>query len=186
MTIDYQVHDTAIVEEGAIIGAGTRIWHHGHVRAGAVIGAGCNLGKNVFVDSGAIVGDRTKIQNNVSVYNGVVIGDEVFVGPAAVFTNDGVPRAAGHQWEVVPTTVERGASIGANATIVCGVTVGHHAMIGAGSVVIRDVPPWALVVGNPARIVGWVCDCGHRLGSKPTRQSPQRCGRCGCEIGGQQ
>lgn len=183
MTGDYQVHDSAIVEDGAEIGPGTRIWHHGHVRSGAVIGAGCNLGKNVFVDSGAVVGDRVKIQNNVSVYNGVTLGDDVFVGPSAVFTNDLFPRAAGEAWEVVATRVESGASIGANATIVCGVVVGSHALIGAGAVVTRDVPARALVVGNPARVIGWVCECGHRLDAAAGTAGRQTCDQCGREIG---
>ena len=182
MTAPYHAHETAIVEDGAEIGADTRIWHHGHVRAGAVIGADCNLGKNVFVDAGAIIGNRVKIQNNVSVYRGVVLGDDVFVGPSAVFTNDLFPRATDADWQVVQTIVEEGSSIGANATIICGVTIGHHALVGAGSVVTRDVAPRSLVVGNPAAVIGFVCDCGHRLTSEPSEE-PQTCDRCGRKIG---
>jgi UDP-2-acetamido-3-amino-2,3-dideoxy-glucuronate N-acetyltransferase len=153
-------HGTAVIEDGAQIGADTRVWHHAHVRAGAVIGSGCVLGKGVFVDSGAVVGDRCKIQNNVSVYDGVRLGSDVFVGPSAVFTNDLRPRASAGRWSVVPTVVHDGASIGANATIVCGTVLGRWAMVAAGSVVTRDVEPHQLVAGNPARPAGWVCECG--------------------------
>lgn len=156
---DYTVHPTATVEDGATIGSGTAVWHHAHIRGGASVGAGCNLGKNVYVDDGAVVGDRVKIQNNVSVYAGVHLGDEVFVGPSAVFTNDRVPRATG-AWELTPTVVHRGASIGANATVVAGVEIGECAMVGAGSVVVHSVAPHTVVVGNPARRIGWVCCCG--------------------------
>lgn len=158
-----------MVEPGASIGSGTRIWHHAHVRAGATIGEGTTIGKNVFVDSGASVGSRVKIQNNVSVYNGVTVGDDVFVGPSAVFTNDRVPRAFNAQWVISPTVVRRGASIGANATIVCGSTLGEYSMVGAGSVVTHDVAAHQLVVGNPARHRGWVCTCG-ALVSRDERQ----------------
>lgn len=170
------VHPTAIVEDGATVGAGTSIWHHAHVRAGATIGRGCNLGKNVYVDNGAVVGDRVKVQNNVSIFDGVTIGDDVFVGPSATFTNDLFPRARG-DWQVVTTEVAEGVSIGANATIVCGVTIGRWAMIGAGSVVTRDVPERTLVVGNPARPIGQVCSCGERLA--PSGSETVECGRCG-------
>jgi UDP-2-acetamido-3-amino-2,3-dideoxy-glucuronate N-acetyltransferase len=150
------VHPTADVEAGATIGPGTRIWHLGHIRTGARIGAGCNLGRNVYIDAGVQVGDRTKIQNNVSVYAGVTLEDEVFVGPSAVFTNDRLPRAHNDGWVVTTTVVRRGASIGANATLVCGVEIGEHAMVAAGAVVTRDVRPYELVAGNPARHRGWV------------------------------
>jgi acetyltransferase-like isoleucine patch superfamily enzyme len=148
------VHPTAIVEPGAQIGA------HAHVRSGARIGADCNIGKNAYVDAGAVVGDRVKIQNNVSVYVGVEIGDDVFVGPGAVFTNDLTPRAFSAHWQVVPTRIGSGASIGANATIVCGREIGELAMVAAGSVVTRNVAGHQLVLGNPARPGGWVCTCG--------------------------
>lgn len=153
---DVSSHPTAVIEDGATIGTDTRVWHHCHVRSGARIGQGSNLGKNVFVDAGAVIGDRCKIQNNVSVYSGVTIGDDVFVGPSAVFTNDLVPRAFDSEWTVTPTSIGRGASIGANATIVCGNDVGAFAMVGAGAVVTHPVGPHELVIGNPARRVGWV------------------------------
>jgi UDP-2-acetamido-3-amino-2,3-dideoxy-glucuronate N-acetyltransferase len=150
------IHPTADVEEGAQVGDGTKIWHLAHVRSEAVIGAGCVIGRNVYVDAGAVVGNLVKIQNNVSVYHGVTIEDEVFVGPCAVFTNDFRPRAQNPDWKITPTLVRRGASIGANATLVCGVTIGEEAMVAAGSVVTRDVAPNQLVAGNPARPLGWV------------------------------
>lgn len=143
------------------------MWHHAHVRVDAEIGTACTLGKNVFIDRGVRVGHRVKIQNNVSVYAGVALGDDVFVGPSAVFTNDLHPRAFTDSWELVPTIVERGASIGANATIVCGVRIGSFALVGSGAVVMRDVGPHELVVGNPARRVGWVCTCGHTMPRVP-------------------
>jgi UDP-2-acetamido-3-amino-2,3-dideoxy-glucuronate N-acetyltransferase len=150
------VHPTAEVEDGSVIGAGTKIWHLVHIRTKAEIGGNCTIGRNVFVDEGVTIGDYVKIQNNVSVYRGVTIEDEVFVGPCAVFTNDLRPRARTTDWQITPTLVQTGASIGANATIVCGVTVGAYAMIAAGSVVTRDVAPHQLVAGNPARHLGWV------------------------------
>ncbi len=154
------VHPSAFVDEGAEIGTGTRIWHHVHVRAGSRIGSGCVLGKNVYVDAGVVIGNRCKIQNNVNVYQGVSLADDVFVGPSATFTNDLTPRAYSEDWEIVPTDVGRGASIGAHATIVCGVTLGGHSMVAAGATVTRDVAPHQLVVGTPARPAGWVCRCG--------------------------
>ena len=157
------VHPTATVEPGAHLGDGTSVWHQAHVRTEAVVGDGCTLGKNVFVDRGVHVGHRVKIQNNVSVYAGVTLGDDVFVGPSAVFTNDLHPRAFNASWTLTPTEVERGASIGANATIVCGTRIGSFALVGSGAVVVRDVAPHQLVVGNPARHAGWVCTCGHTM-----------------------
>lgn len=154
------VHPTCEVEEGCAIGGGSKIWHLGHIRTKAVIGRDCTLGRNVFVDSGVSIGDRVKIQNNVSVYAGVTIEDEVFVGPCAVFTNDLNPRARNHNWVITPTVVRRGASIGANATIVCGVVIGEFAMVAAGAVVTKDVQPYQLVAGNPARPKGWVDESG--------------------------
>ncbi len=150
------VHPTAVVEDGATLGSGTRVWHHCHVRSGAVVGSDTNLGKNVFVDSGAVIGDRVKVQNNVSVYSGITIDDEVFVGPSAVFTNDLVPRAVNADWSITPTRIGLGSSIGANATIVCGNDIGEYSMVGAGSVVTRPVRSHQLVLGNPARHAGWV------------------------------
>ncbi|NUO80884.1 aminotransferase class I/II-fold pyridoxal phosphate-dependent enzyme [candidate division KSB1 bacterium] len=157
------IHPTATISEQAVIGAGTKIWHYVHVREGARIGANCVLGKDVYVDHYVSIGNNVKIQNGVSVYHGVTLEDEVFVGPNAVFTNDLLPRAHHTDWRVVETIVERGASIGANATIVCGVRLGEHCMVGAGSVVIKNVPAHALVVGNPARTIGYVCTCGRHL-----------------------
>jgi UDP-2-acetamido-3-amino-2,3-dideoxy-glucuronate N-acetyltransferase len=157
---DYFAHPTAEVEPGAQIGSGTRLWGHVQLREGAIVGRDCTLGRNVFIDTGVRVGDRVKVQNNVSVYAGVTLEDEVFVGPSAVFTNDLRPRAVSPGWEITPTVVRRGASIGANATIVCGNEIGEHAMVAAGSVVTHDVRPHQLVAGNPARHLGWVCECG--------------------------
>ncbi|MGA7269495.1 MAG: acyltransferase [Acidimicrobiia bacterium] len=154
------IHPTAIVEPGAEIGPGTRVWHHAHVRTGARIGRDCTLGKNVFVDSGGVIGDLCKIQNNVSIFSGVTLEERVFVGPSAVFTNDLYPRVVS-SWDIVPTLIRAGASIGANATIICGITIGRNAMVAAGSVVTESVAGHALVRGNPARPVGWVCSCGH-------------------------
>src|SRR5204863_569965 len=148
------------VDAGAEIGAGTKIWHFCHISAGARIGRGCVLGQNVFVAGTAVVGDRCRIQNNVSLYDGVVLEDDVFVGPSAVFTNVTRPRAAFRRKPAYePTFVGRGVTIGANATIMCGVRIGAHAFVGAGAVVTRDVPTHALVLGAPARVVGWICAC---------------------------
>jgi len=169
------IHPTAIVEDGAQIGAGTRIWHHVHVRSGARIGERCVLGKSVFVDSAAVVGSGCKIQNFVSVYSGVTLEDDVFVGPSAVFTNDRYPRASGEGWEPLPTLVRRGASIGANATILPGLTIGEWAVVGAGAVVTRDVEPHRVVAGNPAKAVGWACRCGRRVPGGPGEACPS-CG----------
>ena len=150
---DVQIHETAEIEHGAIIGADSRIWHFVHVRAGARIGRHCTIGKDCYIDDGAVIGDRVKIQNGVSVYQGVTLEDEVFVGPHVVFTNDRYPRSQG-SWEVVPTRIRRGASIGANATILCGIEIGEWAMVGAGAVVTHSVPAGMLVRGNPACVVG--------------------------------
>ena len=157
------IHPTAVVEPGASVGDGARLWHFVHVRSGAVVGPGTQLGKSVYVDDGAVIGANCRIHNFVSVYAHVTLEDDVFVGPAAVFTNDRWPRAGNHRWVPVPTRVCRGSSIGANATVVAGVTIGRWAMIGAGAVVTRDVEPFRLVVGVPARSVGWVCRCGQRV-----------------------
>lgn len=161
------VHPSADVEEGAQVGAGTKVWHIAHVRASARVGEGCVIGRNVYVDADVTIGDRVKIQNNVSVYQGVTIEDEVFVGPCAVFTNDLRPRAQNPDWEITPTVVRRGASIGANATIVCGVEIGEYAMVAAGAVVTRDVPPHQLVAGNPARPRAWVDARGEIISRDP-------------------
>lgn len=171
-------HATAVIDPGADIGRGTRVWHHAHIRAGSVVGDGCNIGKNVYVDHGAIIGNRVKIQNNVSIYRGVEIEDEVFVGPSAVFTNDRFPRASNTSWEVARTVVRRGASIGANATIVCGVEIGSWSAVGAGAVVTRSVADHELVVGNPARRAGWMCRCGRVASREPARPEDCRCPWC--------
>jgi UDP-2-acetamido-3-amino-2,3-dideoxy-glucuronate N-acetyltransferase len=161
------VHETARVDAGAIIGDGTRVWHFSHVMAGARVGRGCMLGQNVFLASGAVVGDGVKIQNNVSIYDGVTLEDGVFCGPSAVFTNVVTPRShVSRRHAFAQTLVRQGATIGANSTLLCGVTIGRYAFIGAGAVVTRDVSDFALVVGNPARHVGWACACGTRLGSR--------------------
>jgi UDP-2-acetamido-3-amino-2,3-dideoxy-glucuronate N-acetyltransferase len=161
---DVQVHATAIVDEGAVIGAGTRIWHWTHVSSGARIGHQCSLGQNVFVGNGVSIGDNVKIQNNVSVYDGVTLESDVFCGPSVVFTNVINPRSAvARQHEYRRTLVRRGASLGANCTVICGVTVGRFAFVGAGAVVRADVPDYALVVGVPALQIGWMSEHGERL-----------------------
>jgi len=173
---DYFVHESSYVEEGAKIGQGTKIWHFCHIMPGAEIGERCSLGQNVVVMPGTRIGTNVKIQNNVSIYEGVVLEDDVFCGPSCVFTNVLNPRShVSRKDEYRQTLVKRGGSIGANATIVCGVTLGEYAFIGAGAVVTSDVPAYALMVGVPARRVGWMCRCGERLhlaGGKA------RCERC--------
>jgi acetyltransferase-like isoleucine patch superfamily enzyme len=170
-TTTYFAHPSADVEEGASIGDGTKVWHLAHIRSTAQVGAGCVIGRNVYVDADVVVGDLVKVQNNVSVYKGVTIEDEVFVGPCAVFTNDLRPRAQNPNWEITPTLVRKGASIGANATIVCGVEIGAYAMIAAGSVVTKDVAPYQLVAGNPARPRGWVNESGEIVSRDPASPS---------------
>jgi UDP-2-acetamido-3-amino-2,3-dideoxy-glucuronate N-acetyltransferase len=157
-------HPTAIIDGGAQIGAGTKIWHFAHILSGSRIGEGCVIGQNVMIGPNARVGNGCKIQNNVSIYEGVTVEDDVFCGPSMVFTNVLLPRAhVSRKAEFAPTLVRRGASIGANAVVVCGHTIGAYAMVGAGAVVTRDVPPHALVAGNPARRIGWVSRSGDRL-----------------------
>jgi len=172
---------TAIVEPGSRVGDGTRIWHHAHVRAGATIGEHTSLGKNVYIDVDVAVGSRVKIQNNVSVYRGVTIADDVFLGPSCVFTNDRYPRANNAQFTVVPTIVQRGASVGANATIVCGLTIGAWSAIAAGAVVTHDVAAHQLVVGSPARPAGWVCKCGVVVSRATEPPASLECGNCQAE-----
>ena len=174
--MDNYLHPSAIVDAGATIGAGTRIWHWVHVCAGAKIGMGCSLGQNVFVGNKVVIGNNVKIQNNVSVYDDVTLEDDVFCGPSMVFTNVVNPRShIPRQREYLQTLVKRGATIGANATVVCGYTIGEYAFIGAGAVVTRDVPPYALMLGNPARRAGWVCHCGERL---PEETGDVNCPSC--------
>ena len=160
----YQAHETAVIDPGCTIGDGTRIWHFSHIMPGCIIGRNCNIGQNVVISPQVVLGDNVKVQNNVSVYTGVTCGDDVFLGPSCVFTNVINPRSAvSRKSQYQKTHVGRGASIGANATIVCGHTIGEYAMIGAGAVVTKDIPPYALVVGNPSRRIGWVSEYGHRL-----------------------
>ena len=171
------IHETAVVDDGARLGAGTRVWHFTHVSRGATIGEGCVLGQNVFIGPGVEIGDRVKIQNNVSVYAGVTIADGVFLGPSCVFTNVLTPRAhVERKEEFAHTPVGRGVTVGANATIVCGHSLGEYALIGAGSVVTKDVPAHAVMVGNPARRSGWACRCGEVL------PDDRVCARCGDEY----
>ena len=160
----YHSHQTAIIDEGARIGDNTRIWHFSHIMKDAVIGRDCILGQNVFIASGVVIGNGVKIQNNVSVYTGVTCEDDVFLGPSCVFTNIINPRSAvSRKDQFRETRIRKGASIGANATIICGCTVGEYALIGAGSVVTKDVPPYALIAGNPGKQIGWVSEFGNHL-----------------------
>lgn len=173
---DVFIHATADVSKQANIGAGTRIWNNAQVREKAVIGQRCIISKNVYIDTKVVLGDRVKVQNNVNIYHGVVVEDDVFLGPSMTFTNDLFPRAFNADWAITETRVEKGASIGANATIVCGVTIGQYAMVGAGSVVTKDVAPYTLVAGNPARALGTVCQCGRRA------EKGVACGHCGFTV----
>jgi UDP-2-acetamido-3-amino-2,3-dideoxy-glucuronate N-acetyltransferase len=164
MAQPYFAHETAIVDEGSVIGNGTKIWHFTHVMSGCVIGEGCNLGQNVVVSPGVTLGNNVKVQNNVSIYTGVICEDDVFLGPSMVFTNVINPRSAiARKDQYKPTVVEQGASIGANATIICGNRIGKFSFIGAGAVVTKEVAPYELVIGNPARRSGWMSEYGHRL-----------------------
>jgi UDP-2-acetamido-3-amino-2,3-dideoxy-glucuronate N-acetyltransferase len=175
------VHPTAEIADDAVIGKGTQIWHQCQVMKGAKIGENCKLGKSVYVDFGVQIGNRVKIQNGISVYKGVTIEDDVLLGPHMAFTNDLYPRAFNDRYEIVPTLVRKGTSIGANATIVCGAILGQYCMVGAGSVVTNDVPDYALVVGNPASIVGYVCECGTRLkiDHRKRHDREAKCESCG-------
>lgn len=166
------VHELGLCESDAV-GARTRVWAFAHVMAGAVVGADCNVCGHAFVESGAVVGDRVTVKNGVLIWDGVSVGNDAFLGPGVVFTNDRNPRASVHKERFVPTVVRDGASIGANATIVCGVTIGEAAFVAAGSVVVADVPPRLMVAGNPARPIGFMCDCGERL------PDDLRCVSCG-------
>ncbi|MDP8298872.1 MAG: DapH/DapD/GlmU-related protein [Candidatus Tantalella remota] len=162
--MEYFVHESSIVDEGAKVGKGTKIWHFSHVLDGSDVGEDCRIGQNVVIGPDAIVGDNCKIQNNVSIYKGVILEDDVFCGPACVFTNVFNPRCAVPRMdEIRNTVVKEGASLGANSTIVCGNTIGKYAFVGAGAVVTKDVPDFALLYGNPAKRKGWICECGEKL-----------------------
>jgi UDP-2-acetamido-3-amino-2,3-dideoxy-glucuronate N-acetyltransferase len=164
MEKDYFAHETAIIDEGCTIGSGTKIWHFSHIMKDSVIGEKCNIGQNVVISPGVILGNNVKVQNNVSIYTGVVCEDDVFLGPSMVFTNITNPRSAViRRDQYVTTTVRKGASIGANATVVCGHEIGAYSLIGAGAVITRDVKPFALVIGNPGRQTAWVSEYGHKL-----------------------
>lgn len=161
---NYFAHPTAVIDENCIIGAGTKIWHFCHVMPGCTIGENCNIGQNVVISPGVVLGKNVKVQNNVSIYTGVICEDDVFLGPSMVFTNVINPRSAvNRKNEYLKTVVKQGATIGANATIVCGHDIGRYAFIGAGAVVTKHVPDYALVVGNPARQIGWMSEFGHKL-----------------------
>ena len=164
MEAEYFAHESSYIDEPCLIGPGTKIWHFSHIMSHCIIGRECSIGQNVVVSPEVILGNRVKIQNNVSVYTGVICEDDVFLGPSAVFTNVINPRSAiVRKNEYKQTLVSKGATIGANATIVCGITIGHYAFVGAGAVVIKDIPDYALVVGNPARQTGWMSEYGHKL-----------------------
>ncbi|HCC70450.1 MAG TPA: N-acetyltransferase [Bacteroidales bacterium] len=161
---EYFAHETAVIDEGCSIGKGCRIWHFSHIMTGAMLGERCNLGQNVVISPGVVLGNNVKVQNNVSVYTGVICEDDVFLGPSMVFTNIVNPRSAVvRRDQYVETKVGKGASIGANATIICGNNIGEYAFIGAGAVVTKDVEPYSLVIGNPARHAAWMSEYGHRL-----------------------
>lgn len=174
-----RIHESAYVDEPCEIGEGTRIWHFCHVMAGSRIGRGCNLGQNVVVAGDVVLGDNVKVQNNVSIYTGVTLEDDVFCGPSMVFTNVMNPRSEiPRRDEYRPTLVRRGATLGANSTIVCGVEIGAYAFVGAGAVVTRDVPPYGLMLGTPARRRGWMCRCGVRLPEGAEAAPDLRCEAC--------
>jgi UDP-2-acetamido-3-amino-2,3-dideoxy-glucuronate N-acetyltransferase len=180
---DYFVHPSACVDPGCQIGAGTRVWHFTHLMAGARVGRGCTIGQNVFIADGVVIGDNVKIQNNVSVYTGVVLEDDVFCGPSMVFTNVSHPRShVSRKDRYEHTLVRRGATLGANCTVVCGGVVGRYAFVGAGAVVTHDVPDYGLVVGAPARLVAWMCHCGCRLDLAVSTRASAVCAECGAQY----
>jgi UDP-2-acetamido-3-amino-2,3-dideoxy-glucuronate N-acetyltransferase len=179
----FSVHPSSFVDDGCEIGEDTKIWHFCHIMPGAKIGRGCSLGQNVVVSPDVVVGNNVKIQNNVSLYTGVILEDDVFCGPSMVFTNVVNPRShVPRKNEYQRTLVKRGASIGANTTIVCGHTIGQYAFIGAAAVVTKDVPDFALIVGNPGRIGGWMCACGIKLASGKTPPADAQCATCGAKY----
>lgn len=176
---NYYAHETAIIDEGCTIGEGTKIWHFSHIMPGCTLGRGCNIGQNVVVSPDVVLGNNVKVQNNVSIYTGVTCDDDVFLGPSCVFTNVTNPRSGvNRRGQYAKTHVGKGASIGANATIVCGHDIGQYAFIGAGAVVTKNVPDYALLVGNPARQLGWMSEYGHRLKFDAS-------GKATCEESGQ-
>jgi len=176
----YFAHESCYIDDGCVIGDDTKIWHFTHVMTGARIGERCNIGQNVVVSPDVVVGNNVKVQNNVSLYTGVILEDDVFCGPSMVFTNVMNPRShVSRKHEYRRTLVKRGATIGANATILCGHTIGQYAFIGAGAVVTKDVPDYALVVGNPGRVTGWTCECGVKLARGPKPPIQSRCSACG-------
>lgn len=179
--LDHFVHESSYVDNGVEIGLGTTIWHFCHIISGSTIGQRCRIGQNVVIGPRVSIGNNVKIQNNVSIYNGVTLEDDVFCGPSMVFTNIATPRSAfprNRPEDNLQTIVKRGASIGANATIICGNTIGEHALIGAGAVVTKDVPAYAVVYGNPARQHGWACECGIMLTLTMSHGACAECGRC--------
>jgi len=177
---DYFAHESSYIDEGCHIGEGTKIWHFSHVMSGARVGRRCNIGQNVVISPDVVIGDNVKIQNNVSVYTGVVLEDDVFCGPSMVFTNVVNPRShVSRKDEFRATLVKKGATLGANSTVVCGHTIGRYAFVGAGAVVTKDVPDYALVVGTPGRVVGWTCSCGVKLASGAALPPETTCGACG-------
>lgn len=187
--LDYFVHESAYIDQPCMIGAGTQVWHFSHIMPNVIIGNNCKIGQNVFVAADVKIGQNVKIQNNVSVYFGVILEDDVFCGPSCVFTNIKTPRSAfprNTQDDYLVTLVKQGATIGANATIVCGFTIGRYAFIGAGATVTKDVPDYALVYGNPAKQVGWMCECGAKLEDFSKTTACQACDRqyqyCGDQI----
>ena len=181
---DFYVHPSSFVDEGAVIGKGTNIWHFCHIMSKTKIGEGCNIGQNVFVANDVEIGSNVKIQNNVSIYAGVILDDDVFLGPSMVFTNVINPRShVNRRGEYMATRVKRGATIGANATVVCGSTLGEYSFVGAGAVVTKNVPAYALVYGNPAQIHAWMCQCGVKLPlGKNTEDERVFCAECGVQY----
>lgn len=178
---EYFIHESSYIDEGAKVGKGTRIWHFTHILKGAVIGEDCTIGQSCTVENGAVLGNRVKIQNNVSVYGKVTVEDDVFLGPSMVFTNDINPRAPyPKHGDWVPTLVRHGASIGANATIVCGITIGRWAFIGAGSVVTKNVPDYAIAFGSPAVVHGYMCECGEKMTDMNTDSKEGHSYKCKC------